>query len=186
MRSGLTVADNLTQLWRFFSLEYELFRSVIGWVPRIASYDVKCKLVEHLHEDMRRTRALRERIGDFGVFAPERQIDPGLANLVCHLLQAPFDGALVGAFYRVIKGEQADAYRRHLRSTLRLNDAPTVAVLEDHLPKLDRQIAWARELLDGPALPSALGQQVDAFEEEIRQHLAALGGLFRPEGRADV
>src|SRR5688500_3664631 len=71
--SGLTVADNLAELWRSFSLEYELFRSVIGWVPRIASYDVKCVLVEHLHEDMRRTRALRERIGDFGVFTPERQ-----------------------------------------------------------------------------------------------------------------
>ena len=63
MPSGLSVADNLARLWRYFSLEYELFRSVIGWVPRIASYDVKCRLVEHLHEDMRRTRALRERIG---------------------------------------------------------------------------------------------------------------------------
>ena len=108
MPSGLTVADNLAQLWRYFSLEYELFRSVIGWVPRIASYEVKCVLVEHLHEDMRRARALRERIGDFGVFAPERRIDPGLANLVRHLLQAPFDGALVGALYRVLKVEQAE------------------------------------------------------------------------------
>ena len=114
MPGGLTVADNLAQLWRYFSLEYELFRSVIGWVPRIAAYEVKCTLVEHLHEDMRRTRALRERIADFGVFAPERRIDPGLANLVRHLLQAPFDGALVGAFYRVVKVEQAAAYRRHL------------------------------------------------------------------------
>ena len=62
MPSGLTVADNLAHLWRYFSLEYELFRSVIGWVPRIAAYEVKCTLVEHLHEDMRRTRALRDRI----------------------------------------------------------------------------------------------------------------------------
>ena len=77
MPSGLTVADNLALLWRSFSLEYELFRSVVGWVPRIASYEVKCALVEHLHEDMRRTRALRERIADFGVFAPERRLDPG-------------------------------------------------------------------------------------------------------------
>src|SRR5688500_13644234 len=102
-RSGLTVADNLTQLWRHFSLEYELFRGVVGWIPRIASFEVKCTLVEHLHGDMRRARALRERIGDFGVFAPERRVDPELANLVRHLLQAPFDGALVRAFYRVLK-----------------------------------------------------------------------------------
>jgi hypothetical protein len=186
MRSGLTVADDLTLLWRYFSLEYELFRSVIGWVPRIAAYEVKCRLVEHLHEDMRRTRALRERIGDFGVFAPERQVDPAMANLVRHLLQAPFDGALIGAFYRVIKAEQADAYRRHLRTTLRLNDAPTVAVLEDHLPKLDRQIAWARELLDGPSLPGPLVAAVEAFEEEVSRHLAAIGGVFRVEGRSGV
>ena len=179
MPSGLSVAENLSLLWRWFSLEYELFRSVIGWVPRVASYDVKCVLVEHLHEDMRRTRALRERIADFGVFAPERQIDPGMANLVRHLLQAPFDGALVGAFYRAIKGEQTEAYRRHLRATLRLNDAPTVAVLEDHLPKMDQQIAWARALLDGPALPGPLALQVEAFEGEIRAHVDALGGLFR-------
>src|SRR5256885_14232721 len=111
MPSGLAVAENLSLLWRYFSLEYELFRSVIGWIPRIASYDVKCTLAEHLHEDMRRARALRERIADFGVTAPERQIDHGLANLVRHLLQAPFDGALLGAFYRVIKVEQAQAYR---------------------------------------------------------------------------
>ena len=186
MNSGLTVADNLAQLWRSFSLEYELFRGVIGWVPRIASYDVKCKLVEHLHEDMRRTRALRERIADFGVFSPERQVDAALANLVRHLLQAPFDGALVGAFYRTIKTLQAEGYRRHLRATLRLNDAPTVAVLEEHLPRLDRQIAWACELLDGPALPTALARQVSAFEDEIEQHVAALGGLFHVEGRTGV
>jgi hypothetical protein len=186
VRSGLTVADNLALLWRSFSLEYELFRSVVGWVPRIASYEVKCALVEHLHEDMRRTRALRERIADFGVFAPERRPDPGLANLVRHLLRAPFDGALVGAFYRVVKAEQAEAYRRHVRATLRLNDAPTVAVLEDHLPKLDRHIAWAKALLEGPALPAALLAPVEQFEDEITAHLAALGGLFRPQGRADV
>lgn len=184
MPAGLTVADNLAQLWRSFSLEYELFRSVIGWVPRIASFEVKCTLVEHLHEDMRRTRALRERIADFGVFAPERQIDQGLANLVRHLLQAPFDGALIGAFYRVLKVAQAGAYRQHLQATLRLNDAPTVAVLEDHLPKLDRQIAWAKALLEGPGLPSALVPEVDAFEAEIRAHLEALGGLFRATARA--
>ena|GEM_PF-1591386 len=184
MPGGLTVADNLAQLWRSFSLEYELFRSVIGWVPRIASFEVKCMLVEHLHEDMRRTRALRERIADFGVFAPERQIDQGLANLVRHLLQAPFDGALIGAFYRVLKVAQAGAYRQHLQVTLRLNDAPTVAVLEDHLPRLDRQIAWAKALLEGPGLPSALVPEVDAFEAEIRAHLEALGGLFRVTGRA--
>jgi hypothetical protein len=186
MPAGLTVADSLSQLWRYFSLEYELFRGVIGWVPRIASYDVKCALVEHLHEDMRRTRAIRERIADFGVFSPERRIDPGLSNLVRHLLQAPFDGALAGAFYRVLKVEQAGAYRRHLHTTLRLNDAPTVAVLEDHLPKLDRQIAWAKALLEGPALPSSLSLQVEAFEQEIRDHLTALGGIFRPEGKASV
>jgi hypothetical protein len=186
MPGGLTVADSLGLLWRYFSLEYELFRSVIGWVPRVASYDVKCTLVEHLHEDMRRARALRERVADFGVFAPERRLDPGLANLVRHLLQAPFDGALVGALYRVIKVEQTAAYRRHLHTTLRLNDAPTVVVLEDHLPKLDRQIAWAKGLLEGPALPSPLAGQVEVFEEEIARHLEALGGVFRPPGRGDV
>ena len=189
MPSGLTVGDNLAQLWRHFSLEYELFRSVPGWVPRVVAYEVKCVLVEHLHEDMRRARALRERIADFGVFAPERRIDPGLANLVRHLLQAPFDGALVGALYRVLKVEQAAAYRRHLDGTLRLNDAPTVAAVEDHLPKLDRQIAWAKALLEGPALPTELGRQVDAFEDEIRNHLAALGGILAPlaaRGRSGV
>jgi len=147
---------------------------------------VKCVLVEHLHEDMRRAQRLRERIADFGVFAPERRVDAGLANLVRHLLQAPFDGALVGAFYRVIKPAQAEAYRRHLAATLRLNDAPTVAALEDHLPKLDRQMAWAKQLLEGPALPTPLALQVEAFEDEIRRHLDALGGLFRPQGRTDV
>jgi hypothetical protein len=189
MPSGLTVGDNLAQLWRHFSLEYELFRSVPGWVPRVAAYEVKCVLVEHLHEDMRRARALRERIADFGVFAPERRIDPGLANLVRHLLQAPFDGALVGALYRVLKVEQAAAYRRHLDGTLRLNDAPTVAAVEDHLPKLDRQIAWAKALLEGPALPTELGRQVDAFQDEIRDHLAALGGILASlagPGRTEV
>lgn len=154
-------------------------------MPRIASYDVKCVLVEHLHEDMRRTRALRERIADFGVFAPEKRIEPHLSNLVRHLLQAPFDGALLGAFYRVVKVEQAAAYRRHLTATLRLNDAPTVIVLEDHLPKLDRHIAWARALLDGPALTSALLQETEAFEADIARHLAAIGGLFHSDGRVD-
>src|SRR6266542_3026588 len=186
MPAGLTVADNLAQLWRSFSLEYELFRGVIGWVPRVAAFEVKCVLVEHLHEDMRRAQRLRERIADFGVFAPERRVDAGLANLVRHLLQAPFDGALVGAFYRVIKPAQAEAYRRHLATTLRLNDAPTVAVLEDHLPKLDRQMAWAKQLLEGPALPTPLALQVEAFEDEIRRHLDALGGLFQPQGRTDI
>ncbi|HZG75436.1 MAG TPA: hypothetical protein VEZ72_06215, partial [Paenibacillus sp.] len=62
----------LRKLKMFFSLDYDLVRHAIGFVPRIPGYNVKCQFVRHVYEDWKRCRALRERIQDFGIPNPDK------------------------------------------------------------------------------------------------------------------
>jgi hypothetical protein len=168
----------LQKLRLFFSLEYDLIRHTIGYVPRIPSYTVKCQFVRHVYEDWKRCRTLRERVQDFGIPQPDKQIAVQWTNLVRHLLSAENANFFIAAFYRVIKREQAAAYREYAECTLRLNDAPSVEALEDHLPALERQIAWGKQYMEAGGVSAEEEQKIERFEDGIRSHIDALGGLY--------
>ncbi len=178
MPNYFTAAEALRKLKLFFSLEFDLVRHTIGFVPRIPGYIEKCYFVRHVYEDLKRARALRERVQDFGVFSPEKQVDGDWTNLVRHLMSARNDSHFFGALYRVIKVEQAESYRKYIQSTLRLNDAPSVEAIEDHLPALERQIAWGKQVLEAGSLSWQEEKEVEQFEKKIREHIQALGSLY--------
>ncbi|MBM7564765.1 DUF455 family protein [Paenibacillus sacheonensis] len=167
----------LRKLKSLFSLEYDLVRHAIGIVPQLPEYAVKCQLVRHLYEDWKRCRALRERIQDFGIPHPDKQIDASRTNLVRHLLTAPDTVCFIGGFYRVVKREQIRAYREYAETTLRLNDAPSVEAIEDHLPALERQVAWGKTYLEAGRATVAQERAAEAFEDALRVHIRSLGGL---------
>lgn len=171
----------LRKLKLFFSLEYDLVRHTIGFVPCIPDYNVKCQFVRHVYEDWKRCRALRERVQDFGILYPEKQTDERWTNLVRHVMTSADTGHFLAALYRVIKKEQAAAYRQYTESTLRLNDAPSVEAIEDHLHALERQIAWGKQYLEAGGIRIDQEHSIEAFESEIREHIRRLGGLY--EGR---
>jgi hypothetical protein len=170
--------EALKRLKRFFSLEYDLIRHTIGFVPRIPEYTIKCQFTRHVYEDWKRCRALRERIQDFGIPKPDKQIDEQWTNLVRLMISAVDSNHFIAAFYRVVKREQAAAYREYAECTLRLNDGPSVDAIEDHLPVLERQIAWGKQFMEAGKVSPAEEMEVEKFEEQVREHLRALGGLY--------
>jgi len=168
----------LRKLKLFFSLDYDLVRHTIGFVPRIPEYNVKCQFVRHVYEDWKRCRALRERIQDFGIPNPDKHVEERWTNLVRHVMAAPDASHFLAAIYRVVKREQASAYREYVESTLRLNDAPSVEALEDHLPTLEKQIAWGKQYMEAGGIGAEEERAIEAFEVEVRGHIEKLGGLY--------
>lgn len=170
--------DALKKLKCFHSFEYDLLRYVIGFVPNISTFEGKCRLVRHSYEDFKRTRAIRERIQDFGVIHPEKQIQAAWTNVVRHLMTASDEDYFVATLYRVIKPIQVNAYRTYIESTLRLNDAPSVEAIEDHLPALERQIAWGKQWIEAGNIGYEKEQEIEEFETEVREHIRCLGDLY--------
>jgi hypothetical protein len=127
---------------------------------------------------LKRVRALRERLRDFGVGTPENQVQAEWTNLVRHLLTASNANYFIAALYRVLKVEEVNAYRIYTQCTLRLNDAPSVEALEDHLPALEQQIAWGKQFIEAGAISYEEEGQIEQFEEALREHIQALGGLY--------
>lgn len=168
----------LSKLKLFLGFEYDLLRHTIGYIPRVPGYADKCQLVRHLYEDWKRCRVLRERVQDFGIAQPEKQLDEAWTNVVRRLMQAPDADYFTAALYRVVKREQADAYRTYAQHTLRLNDAPSVEVFEDHLPALEKQIAWGKQYVEAGAISAAKERDIETFEDELREHIRLLGGMY--------
>ncbi|UVI29673.1 DUF455 family protein [Paenibacillus spongiae] len=168
----------LNKLRLFFSLEYDLLRHAIGYCPLIPRYEDKCRFVRHVYEDLKRARSLRERVQDFGVAFPEKRLDASWTNLVRHLMSAQDADYFIPALYRVIKVEQAEAYRTYLQHTLRLNDAPSVDVFEDHLPALEKQLAWGKQYFEAGDISAAKEQEIERFEDGLREHIRLLGSLY--------
>lgn len=177
----------LAKLKLFFSLEYDLIRHAIGYIPRIPVYADKCAVVRHLYEDWKRCRALRERVQDFGVAMPEKQLNAAWTNLVARLMNAEDADFFIAALYKVIKEEQAAAYHIYSRNTLRLNDAPSVEVFDDHLAALEKQIAWGKEHIEAGTVSAAKEKEIERFEDGFRAHIRLLGGLYDgvPAAEAD-
>lgn len=182
-----TVEQSAAIFHHYFSLEFELFTTLCGAIPWIPELEVKCELSHQLHTAMLRTRALRERLSDFLMREPEKQVLPEWANFVRHLMTAPTPDALLAALYRVIRPAQLKTYETHARLTLPVNDAPSKEMLAMHLPGLRADVAWgaARWGEGKTGTPDTLA----SFVGEIREHLRALGGpmgLQRPADAAPI
>lgn len=179
MMRHFAAAENLKHLMSYHTLEYELLWNVPGWIPSIPEYALKCQIPYHLFQDADRTQGLRARMADFGLVTPEMKLAAHWRNLVRHLLAAPDHISFVWAYYRVIKTELARTYQEHLWTTLCLNDAPTVELLEDAVTKLNAQIKWGQTWLYGAGYTTAQLDQAEAFADDLAAHIAALGGLFK-------
>lgn len=182
VRTYYTVEQNAAIFKAYFSLEFELFTSLAGYLPALPELAVKCDLSYHLHSAMLRARAMRERLADFLIAQPEHKILPEWRNFVRHLLTAPDPSALFGAVYRVIRPAQLKTYQVHAGTTLNVNDAPSKELLEMYLPFIEREIEWGLSLLERYEAEGKPGSP--AFEADIREHLRALGGPMgqnRPE-----
>ncbi|MBB6674617.1 DUF455 family protein [Cohnella nanjingensis] len=178
--------EALKKLKLFFSLEFDLIRHTIGYCPRIPRYLDKCQFVRHVYEDLKRSRMLRERIQDFGLAQPEKQLNEAWTNLVRHLMSAADVDLFIAAFYRVVKVEQVAAYRSYIQNALRLNDAPSVEVFEDHLPAMERQLAWGKQFVEAGSISADKEREVIKFEIEIREHIARLGNLYGGSSQENV
>jgi hypothetical protein len=178
-RTYFTVEQSAKILHHYFSLEFELFTTLAGAVPLIPELAVKCEFSHRLHTAMLRTRALRERLSDFLMREPEKQVLPEWANFVRHLMTAPHSDALLSALYRVIRPAQLKCYELHERATLPVNDAPTQELFALHLPGLRADLRWGQSYLAAREKANGGKSVGDAeFETGLREHLRALGGPF--------
>jgi hypothetical protein len=177
------VEENQAIFHHYFSLEFDLATTLAGAVSTLPDLEAKCEVSHHLHSAMLRARDMRARLRDFLVSEPERKVLPQWRNFVRHLMTAKDDVTLLGALYHVIRPAQYKAYGLHYRYTLPVNDAPTRELFEMHLPLLKRDIDWGTDYLKRKEQE---GRARDlAFEQALREHLYAIGGIFGVRPPAD-
>jgi hypothetical protein len=183
-RTYFTVEQSAAMFHHYFSLEFELFTTLCGAISLIPELAVKCELAHQLNAAMLRTRSMRERLSDFLMREPEKQVVPEWSNFVRHLMTAPGPDALLAALYRVVRPAQLTTYEAHERLTLPVNDAPSKELLVLHLPAMRADLAWGRALVRGWERNGRIAPS-SAFDNGLREHLRALGGpmgLQRPPG----
>jgi hypothetical protein len=177
-RTYFTVEQSAGLLHHYFSLEFELFTTLAGAVPLLPELAVKGEFCHQLHTAMLRTRALRERLSDFLMREPEKQVLLEWTNFVRHLMTAPDGDALLAALYRVVRPAQLQCYELHARSTLPVNDAPTQELFALHLPGMREDLRWGRSVLAQWEKADGKSRGDADFEAGLRAHLQALGGPF--------
>jgi len=185
--AGVTVMaidENRRLLNRYRFVEQEGMRILAGWLPRTETFELKCELGRTLWEYSQHVNALYLRLREIQSPAFQTPNDAALVTLMRELLHAPDEFALAVGVYRVVTPSLIRALESHESATFPNSDQPSVHVITHALLDLRAQQARAEALL-GSMEPAEHGRTAaHAWENYVRQLLAAAGGISGRESRA--
>ncbi len=173
-------SDSAAILRRFFFCEAALVRGQAGWLPAIASLDVKLTLPRHIWEDAQLAEALRNRV--FELKFPSRFLEVGSDAPLTDLLEAsrhaPGPAAYLNGLARVFVPALRDAYAAYLEAADDIGDGPTKRFLTFGIQEKKRQIEELSKMvmmiLDGNARNSA---EAEAWTDALKFRLTEIGGI---------
>ncbi len=177
----LQADDVIARLKRLQALEIQSTRLLGGWLPGVATWEVKHEIGLHLWQDAQHSRELRTRLWELRISNPDRTPDAGVARLTQGLASAQEDYEFLSGLYLVFKTELVRAYRTMVAGTHGVYDAPTIAAIRRILPEKEDQLAWAGQELKN-LLDSGEKQRLAArWQEYIRRLLVQERGVTGAE-----
>jgi uncharacterized ferritin-like protein (DUF455 family) len=180
------VDESARLLKRLYLAEREVMRSLGAWHLAISNWDLKVRVPRDWWQDSLHADALRSRVLELRY--PKRDVDTGhdeaLVGFLGELTRARTDAEYALGIYGVVKPALIAAYRAYLAGGDALNDAPSVQQIKHILIDEEAQLEEIQPII---ALLST--EERDAAQpwlEQLRMHLAAIGGLLDDGPRGDV
>ena len=154
-----------------------------GWLPRAATFELKCEIGRSIWENAQHVNALYLRLREIQSPAFQKPADPALVFLMAELLHAPDEFALALSLYRVVTPSLIRALEVHETATFPNSDQPSVHVIKHALLDVRAQIDRIELLLVQAERAGKITSAARAWEKYTRRLLAACGGVGGHEKR---
>ncbi len=174
---ALDIDANRRLLNRYRFVEHENMRILAGWLPKVATFELKCELARTLWENAQHVNAFYLRLREIQSPAFQKPGDNALVTLMDELLHAPDEFALGLALYRVVTPGLIHALENHETATFPNSDQPSVHVIRHALLDLRDQLGRAEPLLKQAERAGKITPAARTWEKYVRQLLAAAGGV---------
>ena len=188
---GLGVQACVDRLKGFHYAAHRLWQTFLARLTAEPIYELKMGFSHHAYLAAEHVSLLRDRVAEM------RHPPLGL-NKIPHtnlevffdeILNAPDAKSLLAGIYRVALPALRDSLQEYQRETNPLTDAPSLRIFRTILPEVEEMLNWGERVC--VALDESAGEggdELDAWQEELRAWLAAAGGLAgtSEEGPAPV
>jgi hypothetical protein len=174
---AIDIDANRRLLNRYRFVQHEGMRIFAGWLPKAATFELKCEMGRTIWEDALHVNALYLRLREIQSPAFQQPSDPALGTLMSELLHAPDEFALALGVYRVVTPSLIEALARHEAATFPNSDLPSVHAIRHALLDLRAQLARVEPILDRAAKAGLIGPQARAWGKYVSQLLACAGGV---------
>jgi len=170
----LLVKSNAQALAAFRYLERETFRLLGGWMAITPEWEVKLTTGKHVWEGAQHAERLGRRLVELRAPARGTRVPTALRDLVVAADRSTDTLERLVAVYRVIKPYLATAYAELASRTSAVADAPTVDLLADLAPHLERQIRWGESWIRELATDADRRERAMRRQMELERHVGAV------------
>ena len=182
---AIDIDTNRQLLNRYRFVEHEGMRILAGWLPKAATFELKCEMGRAIWEDAQHVNALYLRLREVQSPAFQKPKDAALSRLMDEVLHAPDEFALALAFWRVVKPSLIDALEKHETATFPNSDLPSVHAIKHILLDQRAQLERVQPLIDQAERAGKITPAARDWEKYIRDLLAAAGGVSGLGSRAN-
>ena len=152
-------------------------RILAGWLPQVATFELKCEIGRSLWEDALHVNALYLRLREIQSPAFQKPSDTTLVTLMSELLHAPDEFALALGVFRVVTPSLIEALATHETATFPNSDLPSVYAIKHALLDLRAQQERVEPLLEMAEKTGKIRPAARAWERYVSELLASAGGV---------
>jgi hypothetical protein len=174
---AIDIDANRRLLNNYRYVEHEAMLQLAGWLPRTATFELKCELGRSLWEYSQHVNSLYLRLREIQSPAFQKPSDEGLVKLVTEMLHAPDEFAFACGLYRVVLPSLIASLENHGTATFPNSDQPSVHLIAHALLDLRAQLARLEPVLAAAERAGKFTGATRAWERYLRQLLAACGGV---------
>jgi hypothetical protein len=181
--ASIDIDANRRLLNRYRFIQHESMRILAGWLPKAATFELKCELGRTIWENALYVNALYLRLREIQSPAFQKPADPALTGLMSELLHAPDEFALALGIYRVVTPSLIAALAMHETATFPNSDLPSVHAIKHALLDLRGQLERVEPILAAAGKAGKIGSEARAWENYIKGLVAFAGGVGGLEPR---
>lgn len=182
-RPVIDIDANRRLLNNYRFVEHEGLRLLAGWLPRAATFELKCEMGRTLWEYSQHVNALYLRLREIQSPAFQLPSDPALVRVMRELVHAPDEFGFLLALFREINPSLIRALESHEKATFPNSDQPSVHVISHALLDLRGQMARVEPLLRTAERTGKITAAARQWQRYIARLLAAAGGVSGREKR---
>ena len=174
---AIDIDANRRLLNNYRYVEHEAMVQLACWLPRVATFELKCEMGRSLWEYSQHVNSLYLRLREIQSPAFQKPTDQNLVHLIAEMLHAPDEFAYACGLYRVVIPSLIASLENHETATFPNSDQPSVHVIAHALLDLRAQLRRVEPVLRQADRTDRFTARTRAWERYLRSLLAACGGV---------